>query len=143
MHRHTLHNRCCRAGSCSGCFCTKGGGGWVKLCGALILNILSRWNLCCTRYALSGWDSFKACLRREWTMMTRNSFLYIFKTCQVGCRAQPLHDCRAAVYVLHIYMYSSINVTGAIVILGWSCSAACHAALHSSRASRCPPLKSG
>lgn len=27
---------------------------------------------------------FKASLRRDWTLVKRNSFLYIFKTCQVG-----------------------------------------------------------
>ena len=35
------------------------------------------------RYALSGVGAFKACLRREWTLMTRHSFIYIFRTCQV------------------------------------------------------------
>eukprot|EP00879_Flechtneria_rotunda_P006755 GHRR01007099.1.p1 GENE.GHRR01007099.1~~GHRR01007099.1.p1 ORF type:complete len:1177 (+),score=387.98 GHRR01007099.1:1343-4873(+) len=35
------------------------------------------------KYALSGWGSFKACLRRDWTLMTRNWFLYTFKSLQV------------------------------------------------------------
>uniref|UniRef100_A0A383WGZ5 ABC transporter domain-containing protein n=1 Tax=Tetradesmus obliquus TaxID=3088 RepID=A0A383WGZ5_TETOB len=35
------------------------------------------------RYALSGMALFKASLRRDWTLVKRNSFLYIFKTCQV------------------------------------------------------------
>lgn len=28
------------------------------------------------RYALSGWGNFKACLRRDKILMSRNSFLY-------------------------------------------------------------------
>lgn len=46
--------------------------------------LILRW--CCTavRYALSGWGSFKACLRRDWTLMQRNWFVYTFKTLQVG-----------------------------------------------------------
>jgi hypothetical protein len=36
------------------------------------------------RFALSGWQAFKACLRREWTLMTRHRFIYIFRTCQVN-----------------------------------------------------------
>ncbi|CAL8462536.1 g2069 [Coccomyxa elongata] len=37
-----------------------------------------------TKYALSGWQAFKACLRREWTLMVRHKFIYIFRTCQVS-----------------------------------------------------------
>jgi hypothetical protein len=39
--------------------------------------------LAALRYALSGASLFKASLRRDWTLVKRNSFLYIFKTCQV------------------------------------------------------------
>eukprot|EP00878_Enallax_costatus_P011267 GHUV01011764.1.p1 GENE.GHUV01011764.1~~GHUV01011764.1.p1 ORF type:complete len:605 (+),score=193.45 GHUV01011764.1:122-1936(+) len=35
------------------------------------------------KYALDGFGSFKACLRRDWTLMKRNYFLYTFKTVQV------------------------------------------------------------
>lgn len=35
------------------------------------------------RFAVSNWDLFKSCLSREWTLVCRNSFLYIFRTCQV------------------------------------------------------------
>ncbi|KAF6262509.1 ATP-binding cassette transporter [Scenedesmus sp. NREL 46B-D3] len=35
------------------------------------------------RYALSGLSLFKASLRRDWTLVQRNSFIYIFKTVQV------------------------------------------------------------
>ena len=40
------------------------------------------------RFALSGVAAFKACLRREWTLMTRHSFIYIFRTCQVHALLQ-------------------------------------------------------
>jgi hypothetical protein len=35
------------------------------------------------RYALSIWDLFKACMEREILLISRNRFLYIFRTCQV------------------------------------------------------------
>ncbi|XP_031499770.1 pleiotropic drug resistance protein 2-like isoform X2 [Nymphaea colorata] len=35
------------------------------------------------KYGLSNWDLFKACFSREWLLMKRNSFLYIFKTTQI------------------------------------------------------------
>lgn len=34
-------------------------------------------------YSLSKWELFKACSRREFLLMKRNSFLYVFKTLQV------------------------------------------------------------
>ncbi|KAK9906410.1 hypothetical protein WJX75_001426 [Coccomyxa subellipsoidea] len=37
-----------------------------------------------TKFALSGLQAFKACLRREWTLMVRHKFIYIFRTCQVS-----------------------------------------------------------
>lgn len=46
------------------------------------MNLLNGFML--RRYALSGVQAFKACLRREWTLMTRHGFIYIFRTCQVG-----------------------------------------------------------
>ncbi|KAL3696501.1 hypothetical protein R1sor_010577 [Riccia sorocarpa] len=35
-------------------------------------------------FALGHWDMFKACFSREFLLMRRNSFLYIFRTCQVA-----------------------------------------------------------
>ncbi|RZC92754.1 hypothetical protein C5167_007814 [Papaver somniferum] len=35
------------------------------------------------KYGISNRELFKACFSREWLMMKRNSFLYIFKTCQI------------------------------------------------------------
>lgn len=36
-----------------------------------------------SKFALSKWDLFKACLERELLLIKRNRFLYIFRTCQV------------------------------------------------------------
>uniref|UniRef100_A0A7N0ZRG4 ABC transporter domain-containing protein n=1 Tax=Kalanchoe fedtschenkoi TaxID=63787 RepID=A0A7N0ZRG4_KALFE len=35
------------------------------------------------KYGLSNWDLLKACFAREWLLMKRNNFLYIFKTTQI------------------------------------------------------------
>ncbi|KAJ4705161.1 Pleiotropic drug resistance ABC transporter [Melia azedarach] len=35
------------------------------------------------KYGISNWDLFKACFEREWLLMKRNSFMYIFKTVQI------------------------------------------------------------
>ncbi|KAL2933657.1 ABC transporter G family member 39 [Bienertia sinuspersici] len=35
------------------------------------------------KYGLSNWELFKACFWREWLLMKRNSFVYIFKTTQI------------------------------------------------------------
>ena len=36
-----------------------------------------------TKYALPKGKIFKACIEREWLLIKRNRFLYIFRTCQV------------------------------------------------------------
>jgi hypothetical protein len=38
------------------------------------------------KYGINKKDLFKACFSREWLLMKRNSFLYVFKTCQVLLR---------------------------------------------------------
>eukprot|EP01018_Ginkgo_biloba_P031440 Gb_04573 [translate_table: standard] len=35
------------------------------------------------KYSLSKWDLFKACFGREWLLMKRNSFVYVFKAIQL------------------------------------------------------------
>ncbi|XP_047270110.1 ABC transporter G family member 31 isoform X2 [Capsicum annuum] len=40
--------------------------------------------LATTKFAVPRWDLFKACFSREWLLMTRHSFLYVFRTCQVA-----------------------------------------------------------
>ncbi|KAI5408719.1 ABC transporter G family member 31 isoform X2 [Lathyrus oleraceus] len=37
-----------------------------------------------SNFAVSSWNLFKACLSRELTLLNRNRFLYIFRTCQVA-----------------------------------------------------------
>ncbi|KAG8380610.1 hypothetical protein BUALT_Bualt06G0033600 [Buddleja alternifolia] len=39
------------------------------------------------KYGISNKDLFKACLAREWLLMKRNSFVYIFKTTQITIMA--------------------------------------------------------
>ncbi|XP_069147551.1 pleiotropic drug resistance protein 2 [Solanum lycopersicum] len=39
------------------------------------------------KYGISNMELFKACLSREWLLMKRNSFLYIFKTFQITLTA--------------------------------------------------------
>lgn len=35
------------------------------------------------KYGISNWELFRACFSREWLLMQRNSFIYIFKTTQI------------------------------------------------------------
>lgn len=35
------------------------------------------------RYGISNWELFKTCFAREWLLMKRNSFVYVFKTFQI------------------------------------------------------------
>ncbi|CAI9097793.1 OLC1v1034285C1 [Oldenlandia corymbosa var. corymbosa] len=39
------------------------------------------------KYGLSNWEIFRACFSREWLLMKRNSFTYIFKTVQITIMA--------------------------------------------------------
>ncbi|CAM6074535.1 unnamed protein product [Sphagnum tenellum] len=39
------------------------------------------------KYALSRWELFKACTGREWLLIKRNKFLYVFRTVQVALLA--------------------------------------------------------
>lgn len=39
------------------------------------------------KYGLSNWEVLKACFSREWLLMKRNSFVYIFKTVQITIMA--------------------------------------------------------
>lgn len=36
------------------------------------------------KYGVGKWELLKACLSREYLLMKRNSFVHIFKLCQVG-----------------------------------------------------------
>jgi hypothetical protein len=35
------------------------------------------------KYGISNWELFKACFSKEWLLMKRNSFIYVFKTTQI------------------------------------------------------------
>ncbi|KAL0896904.1 hypothetical protein Bca101_080865 [Brassica carinata] len=35
------------------------------------------------KYGITNWELFKACFDREWLLMKRNSFVYVFKTVQI------------------------------------------------------------
>ncbi|KAK3019263.1 hypothetical protein RJ639_004212 [Escallonia herrerae] len=37
-----------------------------------------------TKFAISKWELFRTCFTREWVLISRHSFLYIFRTCQVA-----------------------------------------------------------
>ncbi|KAJ7981129.1 Pleiotropic drug resistance ABC transporter [Quillaja saponaria] len=39
------------------------------------------------KYGISNWELFKACFSREWLLMKRSSFVYIFKTSQITIMA--------------------------------------------------------
>nr|XP_011459272.1 PREDICTED: pleiotropic drug resistance protein 2-like [Fragaria vesca subsp. vesca] len=39
------------------------------------------------KYRISNWELFRACFSREWLLMKRNSFVYIFKTTQITIMA--------------------------------------------------------
>ncbi|XP_050205487.1 pleiotropic drug resistance protein 2-like [Mercurialis annua] len=39
------------------------------------------------KYGITNWELFKACFSREWLLMKRNSFIYIFKTTQITIMA--------------------------------------------------------
>ncbi|KAK9279081.1 hypothetical protein L1049_012756 [Liquidambar formosana] len=39
------------------------------------------------KYGIPNWELFKACFSREWLLMKRNSFVYIFKTTQITIMA--------------------------------------------------------
>ncbi|KAL0738241.1 hypothetical protein Bca4012_014451 [Brassica carinata] len=41
--------------------------------------------LCSRKYSLSNWDMLKACSRREFLLMKRNSFVYVFKSVLLIC----------------------------------------------------------
>ncbi|TXG74386.1 hypothetical protein EZV62_002965 [Acer yangbiense] len=38
-----------------------------------------------TKYAVSNWELFRTCFSREFLLMDRHRFLYIFRTCQLLC----------------------------------------------------------
>lgn len=43
------------------------------------------------RFALSSWMIFKACMRRDYIIMKRNSLVFLFRLGQVMLKQQSLH----------------------------------------------------
>lgn len=50
-----------------------------------------------TKYSLSKWQLFKACMDRELLLMKRNSFVYVFKTAQVAYISQTSYSYASSV----------------------------------------------
>lgn len=72
-----------------------------------------------TKFALSGWQAFKACLRREWTLMMRHKFIYIFRTCQARSASLLINSGHAAVrmwrlepHALHMHLWQRWSASG-------------------------------
>lgn len=45
------------------------------------------------RYALNNWNVFKACMRREFIIMKRNSIVFGFRIIQVSLLLRHTHAC--------------------------------------------------
>ena len=55
--------------------------------------------LCSSKYSLSNWEMLKACSRREFLLMKRNSFVYVFKS---GLVSSCIFFTRKSILVLTI-----------------------------------------
>ncbi|KAJ7955316.1 Pleiotropic drug resistance transporter [Quillaja saponaria] len=64
-----------------------------------------------SKYSLSKWELFKACMRRELLLMKRNSFVYVFKTIQLVI---------TAVITMTVFLRSErdVDLMGANYLLG-------------------------
>ncbi|GMI81953.1 ATP-binding cassette G39, PLEIOTROPIC DRUG RESISTANCE 11, pleiotropic drug resistance 11 [Hibiscus trionum] len=73
------------------------------------------------KYGISNWELFRACFAREWLLMKRNSFVYIFKTVQITimsmiamtvCFRTEMHagNLQGGPKFLGVLFYSLINV---------------------------------
>lgn len=58
-------------------------------------------SLVTSKFALSKWDLFKACVEREMLLIKRNRFLYIFRTCQVSIHDSynPCRGCNMIIFL--------------------------------------------
>ncbi|CAK9221411.1 unnamed protein product [Sphagnum troendelagicum] len=64
-----------------------------------------------TNFALSKWELLKACTEREWLLIKRNKFIYIFRTCQVGVVA-----CITATLYLRTWLHPVDHESGDIYL---------------------------
>uniref|UniRef100_A0A6N2LL61 ABC transporter domain-containing protein n=1 Tax=Salix viminalis TaxID=40686 RepID=A0A6N2LL61_SALVM len=74
-----------------------------------------------TKYSLTKWELFKACSVREFLLMKRNSFIYVFKTTQLLIIASitmtVLLRTRMAVDAIHASYYMGALFYGLIILL--------------------------
>ena len=54
------------------------------------------------RYALGPWDMFKACAHREWILMRRHSFTYLFRRCPAPCPHSPPGPQESMHWLIHV-----------------------------------------
>ncbi|KAM4119623.1 hypothetical protein ACJW30_03G073100 [Castanea mollissima] len=54
------------------------------------------------KYGISNWELFRACFSREWLLMKRNSFVYIFKTTQITIMI-PLSFMELGIWIILTY----------------------------------------
>ncbi|XP_061343387.1 pleiotropic drug resistance protein 1-like [Gastrolobium bilobum] len=68
--------------------------------------------LATNKYGMGKWELFKACLSREYLLMKRNSFYYIFKLCQIAVMA---------IVTMTVFLRTEMHhnsVTGGIIYAG-------------------------
>ena len=59
-----------------------------------------------SKYSASKIDIFKACFAREWLLMKRNSFVYIFKGIQVYSQSHSLYHIAVPI-LFYSFIYHS------------------------------------
>ncbi|KAM7279762.1 hypothetical protein ACFE04_006896 [Oxalis oulophora] len=73
-----------------------------------------------SKYSLGKWELFKACMAREFLLMKRNSFVYVFKTVQliitafitmtVFIRTRMTRDAKSADYLMGAMFYTLVRL---------------------------------
>ncbi|KAE9446714.1 hypothetical protein C3L33_21400, partial [Rhododendron williamsianum] len=73
-----------------------------------------------SKYSLSKWDLFRACMSREYLLMRRNSFIYVFKTIQLVITAfiamTVFLRTRMGVDVIHANSYLGASFFSLIIL---------------------------
>lgn len=60
-------------------------------------------------YSLPKWELFRACMTREWLLMKRNSFVYIFKATQVAMTFLNIFICIISSYTNKIILSAQLT----------------------------------
>ncbi|KAL0417621.1 UNVERIFIED_CONTAM: Pleiotropic drug resistance protein 2 [Sesamum radiatum] len=63
------------------------------------------------KYGISNWELFRACFSREWLLMKRSSFIYIFKTTQITIMAT---------IALTVFLRTEMKSEGLFVLPAWA-----------------------